>query len=623
MIKKLLLFFLFFSSFIGFSQKDTLLDLNFNSRIITERNKEFLNQTSLLRPSTIENNYKKKASTLPFFDDFSQYYYYPDGSKWEDINVYINNNFAVNPISYGVATFDGLDSTGYPYDFIHPTAQGVADYLTSTTIDLSSVTDSVYLSFYYQPQGNGNKPEANDSLRVEFYRSSDSTWVRQWAVEGSALSSFKLAMIPIDTSFHKSDFKFRFKNYATLSGNLDHWNVDYVYLNDQRTYNDTSFFDVAITRDFYNFLNEYSRMPWQHYMKDTISNMSSNIDVEYRNNTSSSPDVFYKYEVKSDNGTGSLIELYPSTNSSKPIPPYSSLIEPQAVNSSPLNNFYFPGDDTARSKVFQIKNYFSIDQGSTPDSVSQNDTIVTYQVFGNDYAYDDGSAELGYGVFGIDAKLAHQFNFKNADTLTGIKIYFSPIRDNYAAKTFKLTIWSSLSPEVIIYQQSAYYSPIYTSTNEFYTYDLEYPIYLPAGTYYVGWQQIFEEYLNVGWDVNSDHSSKVFFNTGAIWESPSFTGTLMIRPTFSGYPEPIVNINEKDKLNDINVYPIPAKNTIQISSSIPYNIKMFDVFGKIILQKNNLQPNEVIDVSSLKSGIYFIKFFDKKSIISKKIIISK
>src|SRR5690606_37405864 len=97
--------------------------------------------------------------SLPFFDDFSQQYYYPDADKWEDNYVYINSNYAVNPISYGVATFDGLDSTGYPYNFNNPTSHGVADYLTSKPIDLSSVTDSVYLSFFFQPQGNGNRPE--------------------------------------------------------------------------------------------------------------------------------------------------------------------------------------------------------------------------------------------------------------------------------------------------------------------------------------------------------------------------------------------------------------------------------------------------------------------------------
>ena len=54
----------------------------------------------------------------------------------------------------------------------------VAEYLTSARIRLDSImepepraltpADSIYLSFYYQPQGNGNAPEEQDSLVLQF-----------------------------------------------------------------------------------------------------------------------------------------------------------------------------------------------------------------------------------------------------------------------------------------------------------------------------------------------------------------------------------------------------------------------------------------------------------------------
>ena len=394
----------------SFAQKDTLLELGVNKRIISERVKEAKNEASLLRKGT---NFSalKKVNSLPFFDDFSQQEYYPDGSKWIDNAVYINSNYAVNPISYGVATFDGLDSTGYPYNFFNSTAQGVADYLTSKPIDLSNPTDSVYLSFFYQPQGLGNKPESADSLKLEFFRLSDSTWVRKWAAGGSSVQPFKQVMVPVDTAFHKTDFQFRFKNYATLSGNVDHWNVDYVYLNDNRNYLDTAVNDVALIGNFYNFLNEFTRMPWQHYISDTVGMgfMATAIDVAYKNNSSTDYNVDYKYNVITDNGSGLIIEDYPAGLAGKPLLAYSTLVEPQFVYKSGANDFKFPYDDTATFKVFQVKNYFSI---GTLDAHQENDTVVSYQVFGNDYAYDDGSAEVGYGVQGIGSKLAHQFSIK-------------------------------------------------------------------------------------------------------------------------------------------------------------------------------------------------------------------
>jgi len=52
---------------------------------------------------------------LPFFDDFSASYMYPDSSKWSDKYAYINNSCAKNPISIGVATLDALDQYGRIY----------------------------------------------------------------------------------------------------------------------------------------------------------------------------------------------------------------------------------------------------------------------------------------------------------------------------------------------------------------------------------------------------------------------------------------------------------------------------------------------------------------------------
>ncbi|MCF6170601.1 MAG: T9SS type A sorting domain-containing protein [Bacteroidales bacterium] len=117
------------------------------------------------------------ALTLPFFDDFSTANIFPDKSKWKDRAVYVNQSFAYFPTNIGAATFDALDSTGK----IYANADWVpfeADKLTSNAIRLDSVfdpvvralspADSLYLSFFYQPQGYGRKPEEWDTLILEF-----------------------------------------------------------------------------------------------------------------------------------------------------------------------------------------------------------------------------------------------------------------------------------------------------------------------------------------------------------------------------------------------------------------------------------------------------------------------
>jgi hypothetical protein len=111
MIKQLSFFLLIISFCSLFAQKDTLVDLSFNKKLMNQLEQQAAAERR-------QNNVgKKPLLTLPFIDDFSQHYFYPNENKWVDYNVYVNSSYPVNPISYGVATFDGLDSIGYPYNF--------------------------------------------------------------------------------------------------------------------------------------------------------------------------------------------------------------------------------------------------------------------------------------------------------------------------------------------------------------------------------------------------------------------------------------------------------------------------------------------------------------------------
>lgn len=618
-MNKLLTFILLLSlSIVANAQKDTLVELGYNKKLIV--------QSSLQENLFIfKNDFSaKKALTLPFIDDFSQQHFYPDASKWINNNVYINSSYPVNPPSYGVATFDGLDSTGYPYNFLVPTAHGIADYLTSKVIDLTVITDSVFLSFYYQPQGIGNLPQPNDSLRLEFFRKSDSTWVRKWAVSGSNLAPFKKVMVAVDTSFHNDAFQFRFLNYATLSGNVDHWHLDYVYLNDARNHADTTLDDVAFTSDYYNMLKDYSAMPYTHYKIDSTANMATAINVGYTNNHNVNRPLFYKYEVIDNSGSGPSLTIYPSTPSSGTVFAHSDTTLSHAVYNSPINTFYFPVDTTL-TKVYQIKNYYSFtNSGLTgKDFNLTNDTVTSYQVFSNYYSYDDGSAEAGYGVLGINSKLANQFNIKMSDTLVALDIYFNPVTNNLSAKTFKLKIWSSLSPEVVLYEQAGYYNPIYSFTNEFVKYNLDYPIYLPAGTYYFGYENITEDYLTVGYDFNNNNRTKIYKNVVGVWDNSSYNGSLMIHPVFK-YPDAIVSINE-NIVNDskTNLYPNPSSGKIFFkNTSVPNEIQVFDMFGKIVVELPKGFHKE-IDLSNFPNGVYLIKLSNENQSQIDKIIIYK
>lgn len=620
-----LLAILIFSS--AFAQKDTLYELGYNATqnafynsVKNDANSPYLKKN---------RKHNKALVNIPFVDDFSQHYLYPDSSLWKDMDVFVNSNYPDNPVTYGVATFDGLDSTGTPYNFGLPNSYGIADRLTSQPIDLTTIVDSVFLSFYYQPQGNGNPPEAKDSLRLEFFRQRDSTWIRMWGTPGVPNHSFKKIMIPVDTSFHNNEFQFRFTNWATLSGNVDHWHVDYVYLNDNRNHADTMLHDVSFITNHHNMLKEFTAMPWQHYLTAPIGQMASAMNVTYRNNDTTDYQVEFKYEVIEDNGTGASILLYPASTSTQNAGAHNYLNWPLYVYNPPFNNFTFPSDFSAQNKVFQIKNYFQLDDTPHNDRLI-NDTVLSYQVFGSYYAYDDGSAEHGYGVQGIGSKLAHEFNIKKTDTLTAFQIYFNPIQNDLSAQSFRLKVWSSLSPETEIYSQvaTAFTSPIYSRTNQFLNYTLNDPLILNAGTYYFGWEKISAEFLNVGWDVNTNNKTKVHFNSAGVWQTSSFNGSLMLRPVFGTTPDPVVSVEENELKDDFIVYPNPTANTLYFKNNnennSSYHIQLIDVYGKIILETEATISNK-IDVSDIANGLYIVRFTNnnsKKSTL-KKVIISK
>jgi len=216
--------------------------------------------SNLNLPKTIHKNQaasQKSTSTssiyLPFFDDFSYAYKspYPSANNWVDSNTYVNTGFAIAPISLGVATFDGLNKFGYPYNIGAAVSTSVsADTLKSRPIHLDSIPtsnplvykkysplDSIALTFYYQAEGFGEAPEASDSLCVDFYKpladSSRGVWTKVWGKPGynpspTDTSFYRVKIGIVDTAYFHDGFRFRFRNKATTSGSLDHWHVDYI-----------------------------------------------------------------------------------------------------------------------------------------------------------------------------------------------------------------------------------------------------------------------------------------------------------------------------------------------------------------------------------------------------------
>lgn len=73
--------------------------------------------------------------------------------------------------------------------------------------------------------------------------------------------------------------------------------------------------------------------------------------------------------------------------------------------------------------------------------------------------------------------------------------------------------------------------------------------------------------------------------------------------------------------NYFSLYPNPAKNVLHINKKLEMNIRsisIYNMLGQLIQTETN--PNEIIDVSGLKTGSYFIKVFSDKGTASSKFI---
>ncbi len=595
-----ILAFLFSVNF-GFSQGLVENELTTNP-VIAKKYYDFKGASRI--PTVIDT---LSLGTNGFLEDFSYVGPYPDTNLWIDNKVFINRDFAKAPVTLGIATFEGLDETGYPYDFTAgPTTSAVADYLTSKPIDLNyPATDSLYFSFYCQPQGNGNAPESLDSLVLQF-KHSVSGWKNVWAKKGSTLSAsdstWDFVMISItDTAYLKEDFQFRFFNRATISGNTDHWNLDYIYLNRIRNKNDTTFEDVSFVYRTPSLLNTYSAMPWKQY--DT-TDMKAVYSTTIRNNHTTIKNGSFIYKIYDDLGT-QLNTTY--SGGSFNLDPYSVVgyINYSPFTSPPIN-YNIPVQTAA--KRFMIESILN----SAPDNERGNDTVRHIQDLTNYFAYDDGTAENSFGLSTLGAQLAEQFTLKVADSLQFVDIYFNPFLTNTTIYSFNIQVWSNAGgvPGIALYTGTDAETPDYSQVthNQFIRYKLDAPLYLTPGIFYVGFTQNTNQFLNIGVDKNTNSQSKLFYNVTGTWNPSPFFGSLMLHPVFGGYSEFTgIADAQKQATSELMVYPNPANDRLFInykSENQKLNFSISDLLGKIII--NDVIESDYIDISMLESGVYFI-----------------
>ena len=660
-----------------------------------------------------------EARFLPFFDDFSQSNLYPDSTKWTDNAVMVNDGFPLCPPNRNGATFDVLDANGrvYSYAISNPF---VSEYLTSVRIRLDSImepepraltpADSVYLSFYYQPQGNGNAPEEQDSLVLQFgltterqeflfldYQTysiddvfaelqvdtlfpgdtiwasvgcqegmftivtdtltssmegsisvpcdsvfttvADTTWYHIWSVAGERLDAFmaenddhlfKQVMIPIlDAKYFKDNFYFRFYNYASIVNNSlpanrsneDNWNIDFVYLNYNRSVNDTYYPMVTFSGQKPSFFNRYQSIPYRQYRNNPNSSMRESLSIDIANLDAVDHDINYYYKVDQIGGNQHYMRVLDPVT----IRPYDEFgyLECPEYGESPACPYVgelFAMDMWIDSASFQISHYLYDSAVNPPLADSMKYRVGLY----NYYAYDDGIPELGYGVSNAGGKFAVRFDISDYDTIQGVQLLFNHTLKDANDKYFDIMVCKDENgkPGDTLYtmknQRPQWQEQPYRFT--YYKFDR---VVATANSFYIGIQQSSNSLINIGLDASIDNQQYNFVNTNGSWQPSNMHGSLMIRPVVgASYYIGVEENGPSTGSGALTVYPNPASDMLHLEGDFEGGqVSLFDLTGRRVYQ-GEYQHN--IAVSNLNDGMYFIQVVTPEGqVMNQKLIISK
>jgi hypothetical protein len=609
---------------------------------------------------------------LPFVDDFSKSgQLAPNPELWRDSrSVYINRTYAINPPTVGVATFDPFDGKGKIYAGASSSVFA-ADTLMSQPVQLACLAaDSVSLSFYFQPCGYGDMPESGDSLSVEFYSPQDNEWNKVWsasAVSGTGIevsnhltntktviendsTGFKFFRTDIkieDSKYLRDGFSFRFINYASInvhpnfsgrSTASDHWHLDFVYLDKNRTANSTDIPDISLTGNPVRLTTAYETVPATHFesAKADLFDNPMILEINYTNLGWGTRSVTRNFRLRSIYGTSGRTLSYSAgsenigngntINLSYPIPQYE---------------FSVTGD----SASIEVLSWIVTDNDPSKfrTALRYNDTSRVVYEFKDCYAYDDGTAENGYGLFGngsSQGEVAVRFRTYMADSLRGLYMYFNrAVNDANMNHNFVIAVWNDAGgiPGELIHSETGG-SPVFgDSLNKYVAYKFAKPVYLSEGEiFYVGWLQTDEGFLNIGFDRNRNSKTNTFYSLGQMWEPSVFDGSLMIRPIFcrtdSHFPPTHVELEDTEKestylQSSFIAYPNPARGILYLEENdnaplISSKIELYTLSGQLVKVFENISGN--INLTDIMPGIYLMRVWnaDKKIREVKRIIIA-
>ena len=605
--------------------------------------------------------------SLPFFDDFSKPVLdiYPDSMRWENsYSVWVNDGTAIRPPTINVATFDALDSAGRAYNPNDVLLTGYADELTSQPIDLSEaalpVADrpTVYISFFYQWQGNMEAPDEKDYLELNFKTAEEGGWQTVMTIfpkEDADRTLFYDTILQISgEAFFHDKFQFRFRSFGRLSGPYDTWHVDYVYLNKGRHINDLSFPDRAIASQLGPLFGNYRAIPRDHFFSNDqltpptfeIQNMKNvEASINFRTNG-----LFISTDLDTETTTTHETVISKAT----PINITDNVLFANEHRTARMDTLpdindplQFPTDPGIDSTLIRLTIAlqtrddipFNTTPPIEPDSTgdytqnyqpirfSTNDTISADYVLSSYYAYDDGVAEYAAGLIEAGNLVAYEFEIDTSytlkqDTLIGFDIYFPPyaITSNQTVDFFIYHDDNGMPGEQWLRIPSR--RVLRKGINEFQRVYFLPALLIDEKKFYIGWREPVAGKVLVGVDISNDTGDKIFVNSNGFWyENDEVTGSLMLRPIFgSGIIDTSVGVEEEEVLA---IYPNPSRGVFYIEGDVR-NVEILSLTGGSIPFRSTTKNQRMeINVETDVPGFYVLRYRRGTGIRSHKLVIAR
>lgn len=573
--------------------------------------------------------------SLPFWDDFSTGGPSPDTAYWlNSQNVYVNDGIGINPPTINVATFDGVDATGRSYSNDN-LAYGPADSLASCPIDLQAVADvsfadpadteayrnSLILSWYWQLAGNGERPDAQDSLQLELL-SPSGIWVRAWSVKGdddAAFNAWNYEEVQISDTLLHQQFRFRFTAYSRRTGNFDEWHLDYIYMNVGRTPGDANLPDRAVVTAPGSIFGEYSAIPRRQFNAAT-SVAGANLRVYNQSARNLYP--IRTVSTLTNLNTNTVLETL--QDSSRVINSENALVFPLSTPNGAAIAAAIPENDTVDLKLkltvrltsgdtlLATTNPITDEVTYSDRSLEVNDTISRTFTIGNYYAYDDGTAEYVAGMATIGGAVAYQYHFAERDTITHIDAYFPAVKGNLGNSAIELVVWKRLDNAA----DSELSSLLFTLTpssqiNTFVRYPLPDPVPV-VDTVYIGWRQQTSNFIGVGLDKSSNSGGKIYGSTRGVWSQNTLvSGNLMLRPVMDTVPQTTVTSLPDFTVTHPKIYPNPTTGDCYVEGNFSA-LQIIDTFGRQ-QSVNAIRESDDrwwLDTRALPAGMYLLRLTD-------------